>query len=75
MKLEVEFDNQIDDDYVKLHAPDLIVKVPGHPILVPTSVFAGRHATYELPDGMKEDAFIEALENLDWCYTQLSEVA
>lgn len=76
MKLEVEFDNHDGDtdQYFTLRASDLVLDAGVHGTLVPISMFDGRHATYNLPDGMTEDDLVEALEKCSWCYTQISDV-
>lgn len=73
LKLEVEFDNYDEEDgYTKLKASDVVLDLNGV-TLVPVSMFDGRHATYDLPDGASEDDLIEALEKSSWCYTGISE--
>ena len=75
MKIEVEFDNYDadEDSYTALSAVDVVLKLKGWSI-VPVSMFAGRHATYELPEGASEEDLIEALETCNWSYTGLTEV-
>ena len=76
MKLEVEFDNCVDDGdtYVALTKADVVLKLEGHGALAPISMFDGRHATYELPEGTTEDDLIEALDGCSWCFTGITEV-
>lgn len=77
LKLEVEYDNYDDENetYTTLEETDVILTLEGHGILVPVSMFDGRHATYQLPEGATEDDLIQALEGCDWCYTGITEVA
>lgn len=68
MRMRVEFDNEADGDRIDLEVADVTLMVGGS-ILAPGRVEDGYVAYYDLPEGIDEAAFAEALDEAAWCHT------
>ena len=68
MRIRVEIDNEADGDRIDLEAADVMLTVGGSP-LAPERIEDGFVAYYDLPDGIDEAAFAEALDEAAWCHT------
>lgn len=69
----VEFDNESDGEAVELAAGDVSLLLDNGQRLVPVRMESPK-AFYELPDGVSDDEFEEALDDASWCFRSMAEV-